>query len=181
MLKIVNPYRLIDPSYVPADLRTVHVNSYGTQRMRSDAAGAMEEMFAAAANDGIDLYLVSGYRSYERQIELWNWWKDNYGEAHARRIDDWPGGSEHQIGLSADIGTDDHYCELNTCFGDTAAFAWLQAHSWEYGYVERYPAGKEPVTGIMYSPWNYRYIGREEAQKVYSSGLSMEEYYGLAG
>ncbi len=181
LYKIVNPFHMIDPGYVPSDLRVVNVSSYQSQKLRSAAADHMEQMFAAAQNDGIGLYLISGYRSYERQIELWNWWTEHYGEAHAQRIDDHPGGSEHQIGLSADIGTPDHYCELNTCFDETGAYAWLRAHAWEYGYIERHPAGSENVTGIMYSPWSFRYVGREEAEKIHASGLSMEEYYGLAG
>lgn len=177
LLRIVSPARRIDAGYVPANLTVPDVPMYQTQMLRSDAAEALEEMFAAAAADGYDLYLISGYRSYDYQTGLWDYYSDYYGSDYTERMDARPGGSEHQLGLSVDIGTTDNVCRLDVCFGDTGAFAWLQNNSYKYGYIERYPADGEEATGIMYSPWSFRYTGRETAEKLYSAGQTMEEYF----
>ncbi len=181
--KIVSPSRPIDPSYIPAGLVEPNVPSINDENqnlMRSDAAAALEEMFAAAEQEGIRLYLVSGYRSYEFQKMLWDYWVSKKGEAYADQLDSHPGGSEHQLGLACNLGTVDKDCELKACFSDTAAYHWLQTNAYKYGYIERYPDGKQEVTGITYSPWNFRYTGKDAAERIYNSGKTMEEYYGLA-
>jgi D-alanyl-D-alanine carboxypeptidase len=179
LTQIVNRNHMIDASYVPDDLVTVDFASNGEQQLRSEAAAQMRSMFVDASAAGISLELVSGYRSYEQQTSLYNYYTENLGSAEADRIDAYPGASEHQIGLTADLGTTDNACTLEECFGQTEAYQWLKANSYKYGYIERDPEGKEAVTGIKYSPWNYRYVGIEEAAKIYQSGLTMEEYYGV--
>lgn len=175
--RIVNKTHMISPDYVPSDLVQPNVLTNETQLLRKEAADALEQMFQAASDEGISLYLISGYRDYQLQTSLYNTYVARMGSEQAARIDDHPGASEHQIGLAADLGTADHVCELNGCFSTTQAYQWLVSHSYEYGWILRYPEGKEDVTGIMYSPWNFRYVGTEEAQKLYESGLTMEEYY----
>lgn len=177
LLRIVSPARRIEAEYVPDGLTVPDVPMYQTQMLRSDAAGALEDMFAAAAADGYDLYLISGYRSYDYQTGLWDYYTDYYGSDYTERMDARPGGSEHQLGLSVDIGTTDNVCRLDVCFGDTGAYSWLQNNSYRYGYIERYPADGEGSTGIMYSPWSFRYTGRETAEKIYSAHQTMEEYF----
>lgn len=177
LLRIVSPARRIEAEYVPSDLTVPDVPMYQTQMLRRDAAAALEDMFAAAKADGYDLYLISGYRSYDYQTGLWDYYTDYYGSDYTERMDARPGGSEHQLGLSVDIGTTDDVCRLDTCFGDTGAFAWLQNNSYRYGYIERYPADGESTTGIMYSPWSFRYTGPETAEKLRASGQTMEEYF----
>ena len=179
LLKISNMKHLISRDYVPKNLKTPAVAMYQTQTLRAEAADAIEQMFTAAANDGYKLKLVSGYRSYDRQKVLWNTYVGRYGKKEASRIDAYPGASEHITGLSVDIGTTDDKCRLEACFAGTNAYQWLLSHCAEYGYVLRYPDGKESVTGIKFSPWSFRYIGTEEAKKVMSSGKTLEEYYGL--
>ncbi|MBQ3459470.1 MAG: M15 family metallopeptidase [Solobacterium sp.] len=177
LLRIVSPAAKIDPDYVPSQLVIPDVPMYQTQELRPEAASALEDMFAAAAQDGYDLYLISGFRSYDYQVGLWNYYVDYFGLSYTEHIDAHPGGSEHQLGLSVDIGTTDDVCRLDTCFGETGAFAWLQENSYKFGYIERYPLNKEAVTGIMYSPWSFRYTGKEEAEKLHQSSQTMEEYY----
>lgn len=177
LLRIVSPAAKIDPDYVPSQLVVPDVPMYQTQELRPEAASALEDMFAAAAQDGYDLYLISGFRSYDYQVGLWNYYVDYFGLSYTEHIDAHPGGSEHQLGLSVDIGTTDDVCRLDTCFGETGAFAWLQENSYKFGYIERYPLNKEAVTGIMYSPWSFRYTGKEEAEKLHQSSQTMEEYY----
>ncbi|WP_294208471.1 D-alanyl-D-alanine carboxypeptidase family protein [uncultured Solobacterium sp.] len=175
--KITNKNHPIDPGYIPADLTKVNVNSNGTQYLRSEAATALTNMFEAARKDNINLYLVSGYRSYEQQLELYNTYVATDGKALADQYDAIPGACEHQLGLAVDLSDDNRDHDIDDSFESTAAYQWLLKHSYEYGYILRFPRGKEAITGIAYNPWSFRYIGVEEAKKVYDSGLTLEEYY----
>lgn len=178
LLKIVNRTSRLDQSYVPDDLVQVDVASSRTIYLRHEAAQALEEMFAAARQDGVNLVLISGYRSYEDETELYNYYVGLYGKDHADIIDDMPGASEHQLGLAVDLGTSDGTCRLDECFDTTGESAWLAANAARYGWILRYPQNKQDVTGVIYSPWNYRYVGKDEAEKIAASGLTMEEYFG---
>jgi zinc D-Ala-D-Ala carboxypeptidase len=177
LIRIVNKTLTINSDYTPSDLVNVNVAQYDVQQLRCEAAYALEDMFSAASNDGISLYLVSGYRNYEMQEKLQKYYQDEYGEIEANRIDCIPGASEHQLGLAVDLCTTDHVDELEVEFEETAAYKWLIAHCYEFGYILRYPKGKEEITGIKFSPWNFRYVGKEYAQKISESGLTMEEYF----
>ena len=176
-------YRLIDQEhtisadYVPASLEQPDVASNHMQTVRSELVQPLMDMFADAESAGIDLKLVSGYRSYTEQTSLWYTYEERHGRSYAQRIDDHPGASEHQLGLAVDLGNADGKCELNACFASQDAYAWLKENSYRYGFIERYPDGAEQITGIMYSPWHYRYVGTEEAEKIHGSGLTMDEYY----
>lgn len=181
LLRIVNKDQPLDSSYVPTDLVEVTVSSEGTQYLRKEAAESLVGMFTDAQSAGIDLLLVSGYRSYAFEVENEKTFVAAYGEAYASMVDCHPGRSEHQLGLLADFGTRDGYCRLDTCFGTTSASAWLAEHAWQYGWIERHPSGKEAVTGVMYSPWNYRYVGKEMAELIHASGMTMEEYFSQRG
>ncbi len=178
ILKIVNKTHMIEASYVPANLVQPNVPMNNTQLLRPEAASALEKMFAAAEKDGVSLYFVSGYRSYEDQLSLYNYYVDQYGSDFADSIDCFPGASEHQIGLSVDLGASSRACELDNCFQTTDAYAWLAKHAPEYGYILRYPQGGESSTGISSSPWAFRYVG-DEAVKISQSGKTLEEYFDL--
>ena len=175
--KITNKNHPIDSDYVPADLTIVNVNSNGTQYLRSEAASALVNMFEAARRDNINLYLVSGYRSYAQQLELYNTYVRTDGKALADQYDAIPGACEHQLGLAVDLSDDNRDHDIDDSFETTAAYQWLLKHSYEYGYIFRFPRGKEAITGIAYNPWSFRYIGIEVAKKVYDSGLTLEEFY----
>ena len=175
--KITNKSHPLDSGYVPVDLTVVNVNSNGTQYLRQEAASELAKMFAAAHKDGIDLYLVSGYRSYAQQLALYNTYVSTDGKALADSYDAIPGACEHQLGLAVDLSDDNRDHDIDNSFESTAAYQWLLKHSYEYGYILRFPRGKESITGIAYNPWSFRYIGVEEAKKVYDSGLTLEEYY----
>lgn len=178
LTRVVNKSYPISKDYVPADLTEVHVDSNGTKYLRKEAAQALEKMFRAAEKDGISLYLISAYRSYEDQEALYNYYTQLYGKEIADSIDCTPGTSEHQLGLSVDLGSADHACELDTCFSQTEAYAWLQAHAREYGYIERNPANGKAETGLDYAPWNFRYVGKDAAEAMGSK--TMEAYFFLS-
>lgn len=137
------------------------------------AQSALNDMIAAAKNDGLTLWLRSGFRSYETQKTLYNGYARRDGTAAADRYSARPGYSEHQTGLAFDLNS------LSQSFADTAEGKWLAEHCYEYGFIIRYPKDKESVTGYMYEPWHVRYLGAETAKSVYESGLTLEEYLGI--
>lgn len=136
------------------------------------AYAALQNLQTGALEAGFDIPMVSGYRSYTYQEGLYNAYVARDGQAAADRYSARPGHSEHQTGLAFDVGAIDNY------YGETPAGKWLAAHAHEYGFIIRYPQGKEHITGYMYEPWHIRYLG-DVAKKVYESGLTLEEYLGV--
>ncbi len=154
--------------------------------LQTEAADAFLAMQAAAAADGLTIWMQSGYRSVEYQTKLYNnktqqYLDKGYDEATARQmaatIVNPPGYSEHNCGLAADLNCPE-YTVLDEGFENTAAFTWLCEHAEGYGFILRYPKGEaaEAVTEITYEPWHWRYVGPENAAKVNASGLCFEEY-----
>lgn len=146
--------------------------SYGSG-LTSETSAAFEKMKTAAEKEGIYLNIISGYRSYETQERLYNSYVERDGKAQADTYSARPGTSEHQTGLAMDLNS------LSGSFGETKEGKWLAAHCAEYGFIIRYPQGKQSVTGYIYEPWHVRYLGVDTATKIYQSGLTLEEYYGI--
>ena len=138
-----------------------------------EANTALSEMIAAAKSEGINLYQISGFRSYSTQQTLYNNYVARDGKAAADRYSARPGHSEHQTGLAFDLNS------LEQSFGETAEGKWLAENCWKYGFIIRYPYNKESITGYMYEPWHVRYLGKDVAKQVYESGLCLEEYLGI--
>lgn len=138
------------------------------------AQTALDALIAGAALDGVNLWVKSGFRSYETQKTLYNNYVARDGKDEADRYSARPGHSEHQTGLAFDLNS------LEQSFGETKEGIWLADHCMEYGFIIRYPAGKEEITGYMYEPWHIRYIGEEKAKLVAESGLCLEEYFGIS-
>lgn len=139
----------------------------------STAKGALNKMIAAAKKDGITLTIVSGFRSYSTQKSIYNNYVSRDGKAEADRYSARPGYSEHQTGLAFDMNS------LSQSFENTPEGKWLAANCYKYGFIIRYQKSKESITGYMYEPWHVRYLGTELAEKVYDSGLCLEEYFGI--
>ena len=178
---LVNKEYVLSPDYVPPDLvepavRFIFAEKNERRLMRAEAAAALEEMFAAAEEDSIYLAGVSGYRSYAYQEMLFSYYVSADGLELAQRYSARPGQSEHQTGLAMDVSGSTGECAADDCFAGTPEAEWLAAHAHEFGFIVRYPEGKEDVTGYMYEPWHVRYLGKELARKVYDSGLTYEEY-----
>ena len=138
-----------------------------------DAQAAFDKMQAAAAAEGLNIYISSGFRSYDYQSGLYDRYVKRSGKAEADRYSARPGHSEHQTGLAFDLNS------IDMTFADTDECAWVNEHCAEYGFIIRYPQGSESITGYMYEPWHLRYLGTENAKKVYDSGLTLEEYLGI--
>ena len=144
------------------------------------ARAAFEKMAAAAKPEGFELVAFSGFRSYEYQTTLYTNYVKRDGQEQADRYSARPGYSEHQTGLAFDIGElgkEDLW--LTSEFGETPAGQWLLDHAHEYGFILRYPKGKEDITGFMYESWHFRYLGVELATKVKNKGVTLEEYLEL--
>lgn len=137
------------------------------------AEAAFAELSAAAAEEGLDLYIGSSYRSYAYQVEIYENYAELYGWEQADTFSARPGHSEHQTGLTIDCNT------IDDAFGETPEAAWLAQHCIEYGFIIRFPQGKEDITGYKYEPWHIRYVGVETAQEIQKYGLTLEEYLGV--
>lgn len=136
---------------------------------------AFEKMSEDAAKENLNIYVGSGFRTYEYQVEIFNNYSDIYGEEEANRFSSKPGHSEHQTGYTIDCNT------IDSAFGDTRESDWLAQHCADYGFIVRYPDGKEDITGYEYEPWHIRYVGVDVAKEIYSKGLTLEEYLGIDG
>ena len=144
----------------------------------------LDAMYKAAKEDGINLLMASGYRNYNTQVYLYekkiNYFKRlGYSQNEATEIASMkvtpPLTSEHETGLAVDILSYSHNC-MDSDFGNSAAGIWLKEHSFEYGFILRYPEGKEEITKIQYEPWHFRYVGKEAAEFIYINNLTFEEF-----
>ena len=186
-LRIVNGKNPLPEDFSVA---TVPIAGYENRLFDARAAKELQAMLQAAEAAGCKLYLVSAYRSVERQAALYrrktqSFVSEGFTQEEAeKQAAMWvarPGTSEHNLGLAADIVSVDWYktnSDLTEAFEKTPHFAWLQANAAEYGFILRYPRGKEAITGVTYEPWHYRYVGKEAAKKIAASGKTLEETCG---
>lgn len=144
----------------------------------------LQEMIEDGNADGLQLMIGSGYRSIETQRYLWNQRVNQYlnqgysqeqAEAMTSEVIMYPGCSEHNSGLGVDIVSLTNQ-RMQSDFKDEPEAAWLEENAWKYGFILRYPEDKVEITGVNYEPWHYRYVGREQAELIYESGLCLEEY-----
>lgn len=141
--------------------------------LRDDVYNAFKTLQQDAKKKKYSIEILSGYRSYSYQEELYNDYVKKYGKEKASTFSAEPGHSEHQSGLALDVG------KLDESYATTPEGKWLAANAYKYGFIIRYPKGKENITGYAYEPWHIRYLGKELAEKVYKSGLTLEEYFGI--
>ncbi|MGN1133408.1 MAG: M15 family metallopeptidase [Oscillospiraceae bacterium] len=147
--------------------------SYNPNGLEPVAQQAFDEMAADAYSQGISLFICSGFRSYEEQETLYNNYADERGKDEADAVSARPGHSEHQTGLSMDVNTTEF------SFENTPESQWLNEHCAEYGFIVRFPKGKEDITGFEYEPWHIRYVGIKNAKAIKESGLCLEEYLNI--
>lgn len=179
---VVNKERALPADYIPPDLVEPNVpfpfdEKVEKRLMRAEAAGALEKLFAAAKADGIELYAVSGYRSYRTQKSLFDTYVKTQGAEHAGMYSAVPGKSEHQTGLAMDVSGADAKTRLEESFAATPEGKWLAANCAKFGFIIRYGQGKEDVTGYAYEPWHLRYVGKDIAEEITSRGLALEDYF----
>ena len=144
------------------------------------AKAALVNMLEAGKTAGFEYSAFSGFRSYEYQKNLYNRYVNRDGKANADRYSARPGHSEHQSGLAFDIGEKSRQdLWLTEEFGETPAGQWLMNNAHHYGFILRYPKGKEHITGFMYESWHYRYVGVELATAIYNAQTTLEEYLNI--
>lgn len=176
---LVNPWNVLPEDY------TVELTDITSQHeIASIAVADYKEMMKACRASGLDPVVCSSYRTWEYQEQLHErrierFIKKGYSKEEAVQkaatIVAVPGTSEHQLGLALDIIDNDNWT-LDESQAKMPTQKWLMEHSWEYGWILRYPDDKSEITGIIYEPWHYRYVGREVAADIHASGLCLEEY-----
>jgi D-alanyl-D-alanine carboxypeptidase len=172
---LVNKYYYLDNDFVPDNLETIS-NRYALNNMKmvNVAKEAFEEMAKAAKKENLNIIAMSCYRSYDYQVNLYNKYTKADGQDKADTYAGRPGHSEHQTGLAVDVYNGK---ENYTNFERTKEFDWMKEHAVEYGFILRYPKGKETETGYEYESWHYRYVGKEVATYIKEHDISYEEYY----
>lgn len=168
-------------NYAPPDLVRAPVRHISTPLMRPPAADAIVTMFAAAADEGAGaMQIQNSYRSYNTQVNTHQHLINKYGKAIAQTRSARPGYSEHQTGWTADVATYPSKCNIQQCFGQTPQGVWLAANAWRFGFVIRYPEGKQSITGYVYEPWHVRYVGTALSTEMHNTGVeTLEEFFGL--
>ncbi len=155
-------------------------SDYGTELILDDDAGtgliideAYDALLEMREASGYEMPIVSGFRSYRTQTAIFNNYVASYGEAEANTFSARPGESEHQTGMAIDITS------LNQSYGETAEGMWLAENCHNFGFIIRFQASKEDITGYIYEPWHVRYLGKSTARLVHDSGLALEEFLGV--
>ena len=176
---LVNKYYYLSEDYVPDDLVTVSQTyswgEAGSQRVREVVYNAFLDMWNVANDAGYYLMINSSYRTYQDQESVYNNYRNTSGQTYADSIAARPGYSEHQTGLAIDI-----FSRTNTnsaTFANSAEAAWLKENAHKFGFILRYPEGKEDITGTTYEAWHYRYVGVDIATYIYEHDITFDEYY----
>ena len=174
-LILTNKYNYLDKDYKPENIVTISSRyAYSGNEAPKEILDYYIEMFEQAENDGVDLVISSAYRDYENQKETYEYYKSINGEEYAKKYASLPGYSEHQTGLAFDILT---IGVLTDEFDKTKEYEWLINNSYKYGFILRYPKGKENITGYDYESWHFRYVGKETAKQIHDEQITYDEYY----
>lgn len=169
--KVVDGILIANRDYqLPADYNP------GTSERALKSLELMEEEMARL---DMKIYLISNYRSYHEQELIYSNDMSEHGSEYVEKYTAEPGHSEHQTGLAFDFNTSPDHNLVESEFKESREAEWLRDNSYKYGFILRYPRGKEDITGYSYEPWHFRYIGADNAKKIYDSGLTLEEYYDL--
>ncbi len=178
ILMINNKFNYLESDFVPKNLVVVDkkYSTYGA-RMEKSAYDAFVEMCEAARKELLRIMIIAdnGYRSYYSQVAIYNYKKNTYGQEVAEIRGARPGHSEHQTGLAVDIAV--YPMEGNTTYSKTDMYKWTIENCWDYGFIYRYQAGKEHLTGYYMEDWHYRYVGKEAALFIKEHDITFDEYY----
>jgi len=180
---LVNKTHPLGENYKPEGLKDIKYfasdRDASTRYMVGDAADQFHLLVEGAAAEGHEIVMTTAYRSYGFQTILWNNYVAKHGEEEANTFSARPGESEHQSGLCTDVSSPSVGYQLTTEYGESPEGAWLAEHAHEYGFIIRYPKGKEDITGYQYEPWHIRYVGKEAAAYIYQEQITFEEYLGI--
>ena len=171
---LVNKYHALSKNYEASDIVKVSSTyAYAGMSLNKEAYDAFRKLSDDARKEGYTIIILSSYRTYEYQEKLWNDRKKLKGEKEADAYAARAGSSEHETGYAIDVADYNH--PIN--FGEQDSYNWMLNNSYKYGYILRYPEGKEDITGYDYEAWHYRYLGVDLATKIYNEGITFDEYY----
>ena len=175
VLVLVNKNNQLLSSYIPKDLESISLKYANKDKyLKKETKIAFEKLSEDASKLGYRIVAVSAYRDYNYQNELFNYYVKEKGLNYALECSAKPGHSEHQTGLALDVeGSNKDYDN----FENSKEFIWMKDNAHKYGFILRYPKGKEHITGFKYEPWHYRYVGNEIAKYIYENNLTLEEYF----
>lgn len=171
---LVNKYNYLPSTYIPNNLEEIENYANGTRLLVHEAREKFEQLCRDAKQENLNIRAISSYRSYEYQKNLYDKYKEQDGIEKADTYSARPGFSEHQTGLVVDV---DNIQKGFENFGTTEEFKWMQENAHKYGFILRYPKGKEDITGYDYEAWHYRYVGEEIATAINEKNLTFDEYY----
>lgn len=172
---LVNKYYYLDENYVPNNLEEIDKEySKGGIKLVKEAKEAFQELSKKARESNLNIIAMSAYRSYQYQVTLYNNYVKQDGKEEADAYSARPGYSEHQTGLATDVYNQK---ETYTNFEKTEEFKWMQENAYKFGFILRFPKGKEEETGYQYESWHYRYVGKEAAKYIKENNITFEEYY----
>lgn len=178
-LILVNKTHALKPDYEPGDLvdgKPAVSGGSAYQQMRKPAAAAFKKLAADAKEEGHTIKITSGYRPYAYQKQIFERYVNKDGRYSAEQYSAEPGHSEHQTGLVADVSSPSVNYNLVQAYGATQEGAWLAKNAHKYGFIIRFPKGKEEITGYKYEPWHIRYVGKDAAKEIHKQKLTLEEY-----
>lgn len=164
------------PDLVIPDVTFSFTEDLPKKQMREEAAVQLEKMFIKASEDNINLFAQSGFRSYARQEAIFAYNANKFGEEQANKYSARPGESEHQTGLAMDVTSRSINFQLIEEFGETKEGKWIEENGSQFGFIIRYPKGKEHITGYIYEPWHLRYVGQEVALYINNKQITLEEF-----
>lgn len=172
----VNKYYKLNEDYEPLELTNIPLQyAYANNKLSKIANDAFINMWNAAKNDNLSLIVNTSYRTYKTQETMYENTKAVSGGRTADTTVARPGHSDHQTGLSIDV-FEINYQSMAT-FKESPAYTWLKENAYKYGFIERYPEGKENITGFTYEPWHWRYVGEEAAKRIQEENITFDEYY----
>lgn len=174
-LMIVNKHYKIEDNYKPDNLVTVDAEHGYPNKIRADVYEEFKKMYEEAKKDNVKIFIASPYRSYSDQNVLYTYYVNTDGKKNADTYSARPGFSEHHTGLAMDL-IPEYGLDLDT-FENSDGFKWMQENAYKFGFILRYPKDKEYITGYIYEPWHYRYVGTSAATTIKNEGLTFEEYY----
>ncbi|MDO5022061.1 MAG: M15 family metallopeptidase [Eubacteriales bacterium] len=178
LLVLTNKNSLIDADYVPTRLKEINLRATNRgMELREEAAEALSNMFNSASQDGITLYVKSAYRSYQTQSTMYYNRLKKYGKDDG--VVAYPGSSDHQTGLACDILNYEWTQQdgMRPEFSLTNEAKWLAENCADFGFILRYPEDKQDITGIIFEPWHFRFVGVEAAKYITENALTLEEFH----
>ena len=173
---LVNKYFRVEEEFIPNYLSDVPEDYAGDDGIQASklAIDAFIEMADAAKKEELGIVINSGYRSYQDQVDIRDTYKNLYGSNYVKRYVAEPGHSEHQTGLSFDVGS-----TTSNVFANSKEYKWMLENSYKYGFIHRFSKSGEDITGFREEPWHYRYVGKTAAKYIYDNNLTFEEYYAM--